>query len=847
MAPVEAEGMESTPLVTGRNITPAGRQTEVGSFPSAMALSPDGRFLVVTNTGERQYLTVLSTPDGGKVSQLGFNRELTGGTGGRKEGLYYGLAFGPKTADGTLLYASRGSEDRVGVLTLADDGKLKETGRFLDNPSGTAGVPLGVAGVALSADGSRLFAANNNTGRHTGLKGLVSVFETGTGRRTQQIEAPGYPFAVAALTQGPDADRKVYVSSERDACVAVLKVGSRDAAATLPTGEQPIGLLLNRKQDRLYVANAGSDTVSIIDTRSDKIVRTVLLRPGGAHALPGATPTGLALSRDEKRLFVTLADMSAVAVVDLPEGKLIGYIPVGWYPTAVAVSPDGKRLFVANAKGVNRRNPNPTADPTKANRQQYILNVIEGTVSTIPVPSRKELERHTEQVLENNQLKPTLQEALRVPFKNPGIEHVFYILKENRTYDQVLGDLPQGNGDPKLCLFPRPVTPNQHALAERFALLDNHYCCAEVSADGWNWSTSGMASEYVVRNSHYGYTGRTRTYDYEGTNNGVPVDLLGIPDVARAPSGYLWDHLQKHNVSFRNYGFFIDAILTDNGLDQASPLVGGNNPTKKALVGRSDSNFLQYDTTYADSDAWVLHNAPSPGQRKTFGKFGAKSRFEAWKREFDEYVKNGNLTRFQFLRVPRDHTSGTAPGQHSPRSMVADNDFAVGQIVEAISKSPYWKKSAIFILEDDAQNGFDHVDAHRSIGFVISPFVAKGTHYRRFSNTDSFLRTMQALVAVPPMDQLVATAPILDIFSATPENAEPYNAILPERAIIAEVNGRTAYRAHDSLRLNFKQADAVPDHEMNDILWHALKGKNTPKPTIRYGLKIKAAADEDDD
>ncbi len=845
--PVEADNAVPTPLVTGQTITPTGEQSEVGSHPAALALTPDGRHLIVTTTGYRQYLSVLSVETGRQVSRLEFAQNRTDGSN-KKEGLYYGLAVSPGTSGETNVFASRGAEDRVSVHSVTSDGVIKPASRYLSDTSVAPGpaFPRHTAGLAISESGDRIYCVNNNTGRPTGMMGSLTAFDAASGRVVGRSRLPGFPYAIAAVTAGPSRGRKLYVSSERDACVAVLDPDALDADSdprTIPTGVHPIALLLNRKQDRLFVANAGSDTISVVDTRTDRVLRSFLVRPAEAHGLPGATPSSLALSPDEKRLYVTLSDMNAVAVLDAGDGDLLGFIPVGWYPTAVVVAPDGKRLFVANARGVKQRHPNPTGNPAASDRSRYILNLAEGTVSTLAIPARRELSRMTLQVLANNRLAER-----RVPgWKNPGIEHIFYILKENRTYDQILGDLPQGNGDPKLCFFPRPVTPNQHALAERFVLLDNYYCCADVSADGWNWSVSGMISEYNARNGPYGYSGRGRSYDYEGQNNGVPVDLVGIPDVNTAPAGYIWDHLLKAGIEFRNYGFYTVNTLNDAGLPQGSEFSGANRPTKKSLMGRTNLDFLQFDMSYADSGAFTAYGFSAPQQKKTYGRFNSVSRYDEWKREFDGYVRRGDLPRMQFIRLPRDHTQGTAVGHSSPRAMVADNDYAVGQLVEAISKSPYWKKCAIFIIEDDAQNGYDHVDAHRSVCFVISPFVRRATVDRRFYNTDSTLRTMLRLLGVPPMSRFDATAPILDVFGEDSANDAPYAAILPPREIIAEVNTAQAYRAADSRRFDFSKEDRVPDAELNDILWHALKGKKSPAPAIRHGLSIYSRQERDRD
>lgn len=821
---------QPTPLSTGKLITPQGRQTPVGSFPANMALSPDGRYVVVTNTGFRQFLSVLSAADGSLVSQT----EVGGERAGQRQGLYYGLAFGPAEPDGATLYASRGGEEQVAVYRLDAAGRLTDTGRRLESKLNVPDRRLRnvVAGIALSGDGRRLFVADNNTHAFTGMRGSVTEIDTETGRQRARVKLPGFPFAVAALTRGPAAGSKVYVSSERDGVLTVVDPGGAREPRDVRVGSHPIGLLLDRDQARLFVANAASDTVSIVRTSDDRVRATVLLRPDDLRGLPGATPTGLALSPDETRLYVTLADMNALAVVELPAGKLLGYVPVGWYPTAVVVSPDGSRLFVANAKGIAERNPNARAAGPDGRWGQYIENIIEGTVSTVETPSPEQLRALTARTIANNRIAAARAARLR----NPGIKHVIYVIKENRTYDQVFGDMAQGNGDPSVCMFPREVTPNQHALAERFGLFDNFYVCAEVSADGWNWSTSGMAGEYTARNAPYNYSGRGRVYDFEGQNNGSPVDLLGLPDVATAPSGYIWDHCLKHRVSFRNYGFFLSSAGPGDKGPDGKPLAVDNTPNKRALVGRTDSDFRQFDMSYADSEAWLVHGVSAPRQMKAYGSHAAPSRYTEWKREFDGYVRRGDLPRFVMVRLPRNHTAGTSPGQSSPRAMAADNDYAVGQLVEAVSKSPFWRSTAIFVVEDDAQNGFDHVDAHRSCVLVISPFVKAGVR-SAFCNTDSVLRTMEMLLGMPPMNQYDAVAPPLDVFADRRVNLGGYEAILPARSIIAEVNRPTAYRARDSARLNFHDPDSVPDELLNDILWHAVMGRRAPKPPIRYTLR----------
>lgn len=809
-------------LVVGRFISPQGEQTEVGSFPVNMALSPDGRFLVVTNVGFRQQLTVIDAANGQVTDRVPFLASSKGDTS-----LYYGLAF-----RGNTLYASQGSQDRIGVFDLGDDGKLKRIRTDVYQPEpNPAKLPGHIAGIAVGTDQTAIVF--NQSHSWNDFRGRVLI----RGAQDRTVDVPAFPLA-AVMTK----DGRTYVSCERDGLVAAIEP-SATGASTFRVGEGPAYLLLSPDDRTLYVTNSSSDTLSIVDTKTNQVTDTILLRGGDLRGLPSSTPLGMALAPDGKKLFVALADLNAVAVVDLASNRLEGMVDVGWYPTSVAVTPDGKRLFVANAKGVQPLNPN---DKPVRNVGQYPPNIIEGTVSMLDVATTlKSLPVSTQRVLSNNLAQGDVAKAAERSFTRPKVDHVIYVIKENRTYDQVFGDLKQGNGDPSICLFPREVTPNQHALAERFALLDNFYVCAEVSADGWNWSTSGMANAYTQRNVPYNYSGRGRNYDFEGTNNGVPVEVEGKPDVATAPGGYLWDAALKQRLSLRNYGMF-QAWGSDTKRPDGKPIAVDDQPTKKALESRTCMDFRKFDMAYADSDAWVKHGLPSaPKQLAYFGSHRDPSRMTAFRREFDDYVRTGKLPKLLLLRLGRNHTSGTSAGQSSPRAMVADNDYAVGELVEMVSHSPYWKSTVICVLEDDAQAGFDHVDCHRSPALVVSPWVEKGRIDSRFYNTDSMLHTMALLLGVKPWNGYVATAPPIGVFGRRAENGAPYDAILPAKEIVGQVNSRTAYRAKDSERLIARfEEESMPDIELNDILWGSIKGK-APRPVVR-GVRWGSAVEAED-
>jgi len=886
-------------LVTGKRITqpPLGVQANVGSLPMHMILSPDGKYAVSTDMGFRQALSVLDTRTGAVVSQTPFfpdpNQPSANAADPKKINLYYGLAFAPTAnPDGSYtLYASQGSKAAVGVYTLAN-GALTSTGTISLKPGDFA------AGLATDARGYLYVAVNEYYGGPDPLgpvtqPGRLLVYNTAVSPAAEVARVPvgpvagptpphappnSFPLAVAALGDGS----RVYVSSQRDGAVYVFNASvpaATAAAGVLQTGAHPISLLLNRAQTKLYVANAHSDTVSVINTADDSSAATVLIRPDGATTLAGATPTGLALTPDESRLYVTLGDMNAVAVVDLSAGATVGYIPTGWYPTAVVASPFKKQLLVANAKGTKTRNPNPGqkvydlpgGKSTDSAGRYYDLNIIEGQVQTVPVPNPVQLAAETQQVIVNNripQIGVVPAPLGQIGLKSGGIKHVIYIVKENRTYDQVLGDLPQGNGEPALAIFGQKVTPNLHALASRFVLLDNFYDCGEASGDGWPWSTQGIANEYVIKNLPYNYSGRGRNYDFEGQNNGYLVggfaakDPNGktnstvfvngapaIPDVAEAPAGHIWDLVANANLPYRNYGFFtsfgVGAVLPDNYPTAKGLLPPGRYTTgalDPAANGITDFDFRRFDGAYPDSDAPSLYGFQGY-PTKSYGAFGAKSRFTEWNREFQAQLAANTVPAFSMVRFMNDHTRGLTPGAASPQAQVADNDYAVGQLVEAVSKSSIWNSTAIFVIEDDAQDGPDHVDAHRSTCYVISPYIKQASVDHTFYNTDSTLKTMELLLGLPPMSQYDAVAtPFLD-FDAAPTNGAPYTALLPAQAIITETNplmaslkpGTTAYHlAKLSSKLDFTHPDSTPPALLTEMEWKSVKGMSAKAPAPHH-------------
>jgi hypothetical protein len=464
------------------------------------------------------------------------------------------------------------------------------------------------------------------------------------------------------------------------------------------------------------------------------------------------------------------------------------------------------------------------------------------------------------------------------------IKHLIYVIKENRTYDQILGDVTQGNGDPSLAMFGRTVTPNQHALAERFVLLDNLYASGEVSGDGWCWSTAGMESAYVARNIPYIYSHRGRKFDFEGQNNGYitggfpangpdgkPLMSEGqfqhgaapIPDVA-GTGRHFWDAAAEAGISMRNYGFFLSFNTQAQGLTSMPdnyPTVRGLQPPGHDLAGVSDIDYRRFDLDYPDSDAPAFYSRQSGDKNclylnTAYGAAWSASRFAEWNREFQAMLAKepdgSAVPTLMMIRMPTDHTHGASSGKHTPRSYAADNDYAVGQLVQAVSQSPIWSSTAIFVIEDDAQNGVDHVDCHRTTGFIISPWIKANSVDHHFYNTDSFLKTMELLLGIKPLSQFDAVAdPVMD-WDTSAANAQPYRAIMPAMELIGELNPTAKdlragdprlEMARESDAMDFTHADAAPAQPLNQIIWHTVNGPNSKMPPPR-GLPDKEGDDD---
>ncbi len=774
-------------LPSGRKLTPTGLQVPVAPYPFALALVPGGKRLVVASTGASdQALQLLDARTGKLLHAVSVPRS------------WLGLALSP---DGKRVYLSGAKQKQVHVFRIDGDRFAAEPAIPVTTPDdgGKDALP---SGLAVSADGRSLWVARIRADD-------VVRIDLGTLKAVARVPVGRHPYRPVLSPDG----KTLAVTNWGGASVTLIDAAAGRVLATIPVEDHPCDALFSPDGKTLFVAQANRNRVAAVDVASRKVVRqvAVALGPEGpgtpsAEALPdGSTPNALALSGDGRTLFVANADDDAVAVVevgeDLARTRVSGFIPSGWYPAALGLSPDAKTLVVANGKGSGSR-ANATDGPTPERVAKGIpaghIQKLPGSVSIVPIPSKKDLAALTVRAYANR--KPAARgdspaRASAVIPAKPGdpspIRHVVYVIRENRTYDQVLGDLPQGNGDPSLTIFGRDVTPNAHALAEEFVLLDNFYCDAEVSADGHNWSTAAYATDFVEKVWPLVYASNGWSYVFEGD------------DVAAAPTaGYLWDAAARAGVSLRNYGEFL-GIAAEAPADEYTGRFEG----KGANLAPNTCPF------YPGFDMDLLDNA----------------RVDLWLKEFREFEKKGEMPRLMIVRLGNDHTIGTKKGAKTPRAMVAENDVALGRLVEALSKSAFWKETAVFVVEDDAQNGSDHVDAHRTVALAISPYTRRRAVDSTMYSTTSMLRTMELILGLPPMSQHDASAtPMSNAFSDVPDPT-PFTH-RPSAIPFWETNPDGAPMQAEMETWDFSREDAAPDIAFNEAIWKSVKGADSPMP-----------------
>ena len=802
-------GRGVTLLPNGWRIAPAGRSIQVGDFPLSMVASADDRYVIITNNGwSKPTLTVVD------VAQRFVRMRVP------LEHAWLGLAWNP---DGTKLYSSGAAENTVNEFAYAKDGALKAAGQFVLGRPAIQQAPgrtdLGgtgfIGGLAINRDGTRLYAVHV-FGR------AISAIDLNTSQVRRTVDLPAEPYTALLSRDGST----LYVSLWGGAKVLALDPETLETKAEVSVGEHPNALALSQDGSRLFVACANTNKVWALDlpglTPREQI--NVALFP---NAPAGTTPNALAVSPDGETLAVANADNNTVALVDIKtagDSEVEGFIPTGWYPTSVLFAKDGKKLFVLNGKGLtgqaNPRGPQPIS-PTADG--QYGGQLLQGALSIIDVPDEAALKAHTQRVYDVTPYTDARKLApgdantpagspipRKVGDKSP-IQHVFYVIRENRTYDQVLGDVATGNGDPNLAIFGEEVTPNAHAIAREFVLLDNFYVDAEVSYDGHAFSTGAYATDAVEKLWPTNYGRRGGVYLSEGGwGDRNPYGNLSTP-----ADGYIWDFATRAGVSVRSYGEFADWAKGGKVTEATVP----------GLRGKVHPTYPPYDLDVPDN-----------------------KRIDIWLEEFREFEKNGNLPRLNIIRLGNDHTYGSRPGVLTPRSMVAENDLALGRLVEAISKSKYWKTSAIFVLEDDAQNGPDHVDSHRSVAFVAGPFVKRGAVDSTLHTTSGMLRTMELILGLPPMSQYDAAATPMYLAFQPAANLAPFTA-RAARVPLDEKNGAGAWGAAASVAMNFEEADMTPEYELNEIVWKSIRGAHSVMPPpIRAGfIRIIDSDDEEEE
>jgi DNA-binding beta-propeller fold protein YncE len=868
------------------NLPVPGSIARTNSFPTTIALSPNGKYAAFLNqgygtqeSGVRQSIAILDLSNN-RLRDIPDDR-LRGDEKSTRQSYFIGLGF---SSDGKHLYASMGSTEENGIAVYKfSDGEVAPE-RFITipaqqmskgkiitlntgkNPAGTApAYPAGLA-VLSSSEGDRLLVANN-------LSDNVLLLDVNSGRilksfdvSTSRYIPAAYPYTVIASRAGT----KAWVSLWNGSAVAELdlKRGTvkrrielwRPFDSVAPSSH-PTAMLLNRNEDILYVAisnaaTAKSDCVAAVDLKRGAPQRCYRSAFDN-NDQPGAASVAIALSADEKHLYVAAASLNAVAVFETKSneptsavaalGLPIGFVPTEWYPSALAFA--GKDLLIASAKG-NRSGPNNMEAVVQTglhpNPHPYIATLIGGAIQRISVDDiHTNLAAYTRQVEDNNLARNNSAKIEFAGGKNP-IQHVIYILKENRTYDQIFGDLGVGDGDPSLTMYGAEITPNQHKLALQFGVLDNFYDSGDVSANGHLWSDASATSDYMEKIWPIIYRGSERPQ-----NPGNSLDQ-GLPLMDDPGTGFLWDNLAKHNFTYRIYGEMLDAAWCRDE-KASSPRKGTPSPISAACPSTEIKPGDPLPASHSDPNGgpspwpWAIPRLKNIRPTKTAQRdhvdplyadfaieYPDQLRADEFLREFDEFVRargtSKELPQFVQLWLPNDHTGGTRAGKPAPRASVADNDLAVGRVVDAVSHSAYWDDTAIFVVEDDAQDGADHVDAHRSIALVISQYSPRSARPfvdHHFYTTVGMVHTMEELLGLPPMNLFDAHAPIMTPLFAGPGTQPPYEADDKNlrTGLLYEMNDKKAPGSRLSSRMDFSRPDAVDAQLLNAILWQDAKDR----------------------
>ena len=776
-----------TVLFNGWRISPAGRLTPIGDMPEGGAISPDGTTLAISNCGyTAHHLNIMDLKTETVIATLSAPR-LGPGVAWSPDGTQLYVAGGIANAAWDVYHLKRASGDQANGA-----GGWEKSGGFklaCANPEKRR-----ITGLSISSDGKTLYVLNQYDGN-------CYAVNTDTGSQVGVLQVGDHPNACRMSANGDT----LYVANQGGSEVVVVSVAnpaSMTISSRIPTGSHPNDLAFG-PDGRLFVSCANSDCVSVIDTKSASCIESIRTATT-THSPAGSTPNAVAVSGDGKYLYTADADDNDVCVADISKrghSRVVGFIPTGWYPTAVFATPDNRRIIIGTGKGTGT-GPNKVTLPIPDNAPgnfQHHGNQLNGSIAFVDTPDPTTLTGYTRKVVENSPYRDSQLHAAGasansvIPAKvgDPcPIKHVLYIIRENRTYDQVFGDEPKGNGDPKLCLFGRDVTPNGHRLAEQYVLLDNLYCSGEVSQDGHPWCVSASCTDFTERAWVQGYSGHG--------------DTVGGDSVEDPAAGFIWQACKRKGLLIRDYGEYADHPTLK--ADSCEEFIGKGKPGS-APPGR--------DMDKAD----------------------------IFLKDFRALEAQNKAPNFMIMSLGEDHTSGTSPGAHTPKAMVGSNDQALGKIVEGLSHDKLWKEFAIFVIEDDAQNGPDHIDSHRTEGLVISPYIRRGVVDSTMYSTASMLRTIELIFGLKPMTRYDASAnPMFASFGNEPD-LTAYSC-LPPLTDLAAINKPSDYGAKKSARMDFRGYDRADPDELNDILWHSIKGVGSAMPApVRSSFVGSGATD----
>jgi DNA-binding beta-propeller fold protein YncE len=777
-------------LPNGWKLSPVGKMLPVGDLPLNIAVSVSGKMLAVTNNGQSDQSIHLI--DSEKMEVLDSVVIAKG---------WLGLTF---SKDEKFLYASGGNDNWILKFQIKDH-------KLVANDTLVIGKPwpelISIAGIAVDDSKQMLYTVTKENNS-------LYVFDIKEKKVKKQIPLGGEGYACLLSNDC----KMLYITCW--GCNKVILFNTQELRITgsIAVGDHPNDLCITKNGKLIYVANANDNSVSVVSTQKNQEIE-ILNSALYPNAPTGSTPNSLALSTDEKTLYIANADNNCLAIFDVSiagKSKSKGFIPTGWYPTCVRVVKN--TIFVTNGKGLtskaNPHGPNPgnkTQDVVyqdgiqKQVKVQYIGGLFTGTLESIPKSNDSQLSIYSQAVYNNTPYSKEKEMLSRGEADNPiprrvgdvsSIKHVFYIIKENRTYDQVLGDIPEGNGDSSLVLFGEKITPNQHAITKQFVLLDNFYVDGEVSADGHNWTMGAYATDYLEKNWPVSYGNRGGSYPGEGKR-----------EIANNKNGFLWDFCKRFGVTYRSYAEFI----------------GETEASLPVLKDHFCKSYTGWDLSVRDT-----------------------VRFYQWKRDFDALLAQGNVPQLNTIRFGNDHTEGLSRGKPTPFAHVADNDLAVGLFVEYLSHCPIWNESVVIIVEDDAQNGPDHVDAHRSTAYIAGGFVKQGFVDHTMYSTSSALRTIELILGLPPMSQYDAAAePMWRCFNKTA--VHPVFNSVPNLVDLNLKNTVTNKLSKLSEKFNFKKEDRVADALFNEVIWGGVRGLNSPCPAPVHAAFFTEQTEKDKD